>query len=67
MTNIKNALFYIFQKTQSSKQQVVLTNLSLDSAGAYKCEVSAEAPSFRTKSAVQVPIFSTIYGCSLQS
>ena len=44
------------QKSQSSKQQVVLTNLSLDSAGTYKCEVSAEAPSFRTKSASQAMV-----------
>ena len=44
--------FYL-QKTKSSKQQVVLTNLSLSSGGTYKCEVSAEAPSFRTKFAKQ--------------
>ena len=43
------SLFYL-QKTKSTKQQVVLTNLSLSSGGTYKCEVSAEAPSFRTKS-----------------
>lgn len=32
---------------------MVLTNLSLSSGGTYKCEVSAEAPSFRTKFAKQ--------------
>ena len=31
----------------------MLTNLSLASGGTYKCEVSAEAPSFRTKFAKQ--------------
>ena len=31
----------------------MLTNLSLASGGSYKCEVSAEAPSFRTKFAKQ--------------
>ena len=45
--------FFFFQKSRSTKQQVVLTNLSLASGGTYKCEVSAEAPSFRTKFAKQ--------------
>jgi len=40
-------------QARSTKQQVVLTNLSLASGGTYKCEVSAEAPSFRTKFAKQ--------------
>ena len=44
---------FFFQKSRSTKQQVVLTNLSLASGGTYKCEVSAEAPSFRTKFAKQ--------------
>ena len=46
-------LFFLLQKSKSSKQQVVLTNLSLASGGTYRCEVSAEAPSFRTKTAKQ--------------
>ena len=41
------------QRKHSTKQHVLLTNLTLDSGGTYKCEVSAEAPSFRTKSAHQ--------------
>ena len=45
--------FFILQQGRSTKQQVVLTNLSLASGGTYKCEVSAEAPSFRTKFAKQ--------------
>jgi len=40
-------------RSHSTKQHVLLTNLTLDSGGTYKCEVSAEAPSFRTKSAHQ--------------
>eukprot|EP00095_Tigriopus_kingsejongensis_P008395 maker-scaffold9_size846264-snap-gene-4.19 protein:Tk08395 transcript:maker-scaffold9_size846264-snap-gene-4.19-mRNA-1 annotation:"beat protein" len=35
---------------RSSREKVVLKRLSLDTAGTYKCEVSAEAPNFRTKS-----------------
>ena len=46
-------MFYFLQQARSNKQQVVLTNLSLASGGSYKCEVSAEAPSFRTKFAKQ--------------
>ncbi|XP_059095713.1 uncharacterized protein LOC131890389 [Tigriopus californicus] len=38
---------------RSSREKVVLRNLTLDSAGTYKCEVSAEAPNFRTKSGKQ--------------
>ena len=45
--------FHFLQQARSTKQQVVLTNLSLASGGTYKCEVSAEAPSFRTKFAKQ--------------
>ena len=45
--------YFILQQARSTKQQVVLTNLSLASGGTYKCEVSAEAPSFRTKFAKQ--------------
>ena len=48
-----NQLIFPLQKSKSTKQQVVLTNLSLASGGTYKCEVSAEAPSFRTKFAKQ--------------
>ena len=45
--------YFLLQQARSTKQQVVLTNLSLASGGTYKCEVSAEAPSFRTKFAKQ--------------
>ena len=51
--NFLFCLFFLLQKSKSSKQQVVLTNLSLASGGTYRCEVSAEAPSFRTKTAKQ--------------
>jgi len=40
-------------RSRSTRQHVRLNNLTLDSGGTYKCEVSAEAPSFRTKSAFQ--------------
>ena len=46
-------MYLFFQQSKSTKQQVVLTNLSMASGGTYKCEVSAEAPSFRTKFAKQ--------------
>ncbi|XP_076281803.1 uncharacterized protein LOC143209685 isoform X1 [Lasioglossum baleicum] len=36
------------KKTESNATQVSLTNLELDAAGAYSCEVSADAPSFHT-------------------
>ena len=40
---------YIFQRRRSSKQHVVLKNVGLSTAGRYKCEVSGEAPSFKTR------------------
>lgn len=36
------------QKSQSDQHVVMLTQLTLASAGRYKCEVSADAPSFQT-------------------
>ncbi|OXA57048.1 uncharacterized protein LOC110846893 [Folsomia candida] len=36
--------------TQSNMNQVVLRNISLRSSGSYRCEVSADLPSFRTLS-----------------
>ncbi|XP_031830617.1 uncharacterized protein LOC116426166 isoform X2 [Nomia melanderi] len=36
------------KKTESNATQVTLTNLQLDAAGRYSCEVSADAPSFHT-------------------
>ena len=38
-----------FQRRQSSKQHVVLKDVKLSTGGTYKCEVSGEAPSFKTK------------------
>ena len=46
-------MFIHFQKKKSTKQHVQLFNLTANSGGTYKCEVSAEAPSFRTKSGSQ--------------
>lgn len=38
------------QFEHSNETQVLLTALDLDSSGRYRCEVSAEAPSFQTVS-----------------
>lgn len=40
----------IYQVEGSNATQVRLTGLSLASTGRYRCEVSAEAPSFQTVS-----------------
>ncbi|KYN20144.1 hypothetical protein ALC57_07434 [Trachymyrmex cornetzi] len=45
---IKPGLIPNNQKTESNATQVVLTKLELEAAGAYSCEVSADAPSFHT-------------------
>jgi len=37
------------ERSKSSKHTVVLFDLQLEASGTYRCEVSAEAPSFRTK------------------
>ena len=39
---------YFFQRALSDKNQVTLENLNLNSAGQYRCEISAEAPLFNT-------------------
>lgn len=42
--------FLLPQLHNSTDTQVVLTNVSLKATGRYRCEVSAEAPSFQTVS-----------------
>lgn len=37
------------ERSKSSRQHVFLSNLELEASGTYRCEVSGEAPSFRTK------------------
>lgn len=37
------------ERAKSSRQHVYLFDLQLEASGTYRCEVSAEAPSFRTK------------------
>lgn len=37
------------ERSKSSRQHVFLFDLQLEASGSYRCEVSAEAPSFRTK------------------
>lgn len=38
----------LFQIDKSNSNEVVLKSLKLSSSGTYRCEVSAEAPSFQT-------------------
>ncbi|XP_022253780.1 cell adhesion molecule 4-like [Limulus polyphemus] len=40
--------FLSFQLSKSGENQVYLNDINLDSEGRYRCEVSAEAPSFQT-------------------
>lgn len=40
----------VFQMNNSTENQVVLKSVNLSSTGRYRCEVSAEAPSFQTVS-----------------
>ena len=47
-----NTFLYIFQERRSNRQTVTLLRLNLKSAGAYKCEISAEAPLFDTVSRI---------------
>ena len=43
-----NHLFHFFQLSKSGKRSVYLRNVDLNSTGTYRCEVSAEAPSFKS-------------------
>jgi hypothetical protein len=43
-------MFKILQLQNSTENQVILDNVNLSSTGRYRCEVSAEAPSFQTVS-----------------
>jgi len=47
------ATTFLTQRKKSDRGTVYLKRVSLHSSGNYKCEVSAEAPSFKTKSANQ--------------
>jgi len=44
------------ERSKSSRQHVYLADLQIEATGTYRCEVSAEAPSFRTKHAEQAMI-----------
>lgn len=48
---VHRATSILFQHRQSDHQQVLLQDASLHTSGQYKCEVSAEAPSFNSVSA----------------
>jgi len=56
------------ERNRSKRQEVTLIDLQLEASGTYRCEVSAEAPSFRTKHVekvmvvVQEPIHNEIVG-----
>jgi len=45
---LMSANSYFFQIDKSNANIVVLNSLKLSSSGTYRCEVSAEAPSFQT-------------------
>ena len=49
---ILHEIFYTFKERRSNRQTVTLLRLNLKSAGAYKCEISAEAPLFDTVSRI---------------
>ena len=49
--NCQNTCFiFVLQERRSTRNTVTLLSLNLNSAGAYRCEVSAEAPLFNTVS-----------------
>ena len=48
--NFLNTYFFVLQERRSTRNTVTLLSLNLNSAGAYRCEVSAEAPLFNTVS-----------------
>lgn len=60
------------ERSKSSRQHVFLFDLQLEASGTYRCEVSAEAPSFRTKHeekvmvVVQEPYHNEIVGNKLR-
>lgn len=60
------------ERSKSSRQHVFLFDLQLEASGTYRCEVSAEAPSFRTKHeekvmvVVQEPYHNEILGNKLR-
>lgn len=41
-------ILFVFQKYHSNSSHISLLNISLSSSGRYRCEVSAEGPSFQT-------------------
>ena len=43
-------IFFLSQAGNSNQNQVTLKNMNLDSAGQFRCEISAEAPLFNTVS-----------------
>ena len=43
-------IFFLQQAGNSNQNQVTLKNMNLDSAGQFRCEISAEAPLFNTVS-----------------
>ena len=63
---------YVFQLLHSSDTSVSLKSVDYEGSGVYKCEVSGEAPSFRTvshskqmlvvgKNSRNFPLFATIW------
>lgn len=46
--NIFQCIVFCFQVSNSTETTVVLSKVTLSSSGRYRCEVSGEAPEFRT-------------------
>lgn len=53
---------YLIQLSKSGSQSVYLREVDLNSAGTYRCEVSAEAPEFQTVEAEkEMKVFGTYF------
>lgn len=64
----KTVFFFLFQIDKSNSNEVVLKSLEQSSSGTYRCEVSAEAPSFQTvfqdRDMITVGMYNIIMICS---
>lgn len=49
-TIIDNNIYTFFQPRLSTEQEIVLDDVSFETTGHYRCEVSGDAPMFQTAS-----------------